>query len=184
MSDDRAGTEPGSRASAGSRSLAGAPGDDRAGRSPAYPLWLRRAAEAITFAAVIAAIGVVGPIVVAIVIYGPALPAIVLAKWGTYFVAVGVLGYAAFVLRPQPHERITNQQRSRSEREKLYAASESHFSAFVMRVPPARFVDLPPDERIETGWKAALASAFLFVTAFAMDALLGINMRGVVAVVF
>lgn len=129
------------------------------------PLRIRQAAEATAYAAVVAAVVVVASIVVATVVYGPGLPALVAAAWGMLAVSIGLLGMAGIRLRPRPRKRLERKQLEDGDQRDVIASSESYFTAFVMRVPPARWIYVHPEDRIDVGWKIGLASLMLLAVA-------------------
>lgn len=94
-------------------------------------------------------------------------------KWVLFLVGWLTFGYATFTLRPKPPWSDDDPAAAETGRP-VGNRTETRFQAAVQRLPPARFRQVPVDDRLSDGARLFLASLAMLGTSLAMEVVFGI----------
>lgn len=132
-------------------------------------VWVGRVLDAVTYATAVTA----AVVAVAAAVSFPLGFDWVGVKYVLFVVGWVAFGYATFTLRPTPpwkrDEMTEPSEPSIGERE------ESRFQRLAQELPPARFRQLPVDDRLPVGVNMFLASIAILGTSFVMEVVFGVG---------
>lgn len=126
--------------------------------------------DALTYAAVLTAVALVGSLVLGLATGG----GIVGAKILLFVVGWVLLGYSTFLLWPTKPP--SDEEESDELGPSLPAEEASRFQGIARTLPPARWIQLPPPEhRVPLSGQLFVASISILVTSFVMETVFNVT---------
>ncbi|MCO8242660.1 MULTISPECIES: hypothetical protein [unclassified Haladaptatus] len=102
-------------------------------------------------------------------------------KYFLFLVGILLFGYGTFALYPSRRWKVDRSEgrvdvdRNTETGEAIGAREETRFQSAVQRVPPLPQYSIPPEERLSPGAKLFIASLFVLLASFLMEAVFGVG---------
>lgn len=94
-------------------------------------------------------------------------------KYGLFIFGWLALGYGAIVLRPKAAWRDGDEEFNLFERSS--GKPDTKFQRFVQRLPPARFRQIPDDDRFSDAFRIFFSGIFIMATSIVLEQVFGIG---------
>ena len=128
--------------------------------------------DALTYAAVVAALATLGSLSIGIATGG----GLVRGKIVLFVVGWGLMAYATVQLWPSSPEDVNGSPEARTGESLAEVQEDTRLQSFVRMIPPNRWLRSPrPDRRLSIDGKLFLASLLVLAVSFVMEVVFGIT---------